>query len=53
MAVGEVGAGVTSVTLTLSNDTTVVTTVANGYYAAWWPGYSPIRSTSFTTLKGP
>ena len=53
VAVGEVGAGVTSVTLTLSNDTTVVTTVVNGYYAVWWPGYSPIRSTSFTTLKGP
>ncbi len=52
VAVGEVGAGVTSVTLTLSNDTVVVTTVANGYYAAWWPGYSPVRSTSFTTAQG-
>jgi hypothetical protein len=52
VAVGEVGAGVTSVSLTLSNDTVVATTVSNGYYAAWWPGYSPVRSTSFTTAEG-
>jgi len=52
VAVGEVGAGVTSVSLTLSNGTVVVTTVANGYYAAWWPGYSPVSSTSFTTAQG-
>jgi hypothetical protein len=52
VALGEVGAGVTSVSLTLSNETVVATTVSNGYYAAWWPGYSPVRSTSFTTAQG-
>jgi len=35
---GETGAGVTAVGVVLSDGTTVQATVANGWFAAWWPG---------------
>jgi hypothetical protein len=38
---GQVGANVTAVTLVLRNGTTVQATVANGWFAAWWPASQP------------
>lgn len=35
---GAVGAKVSTVTLTLTNGNSVTASVANGMYAAWWPG---------------
>jgi hypothetical protein len=52
VAFGLVGAGVTGVTLHLSDGTSVVTTVANGYYAAWWPGDATVTATDVSTASG-
>ncbi|MGH9091128.1 MAG: hypothetical protein ACRDZR_07105 [Acidimicrobiales bacterium] len=50
--VGAVGSGVSGVTIALSDGTRVTATVANGFYAAWWPGdFSPV-STTVTTVSG-
>ena len=38
MVDGPVGAGVTGVTITRSNGSSVRATVQNGWYLAWWPG---------------
>jgi hypothetical protein len=38
MVDGPVGAGVTGVTITRSNGSSVQATVKNGWYLAWWPG---------------
>ena len=38
MVDGRVGAGVTGVTITRSNGSSVQATVHNGWYLAWWPG---------------
>jgi hypothetical protein len=35
---GSVGAGVTAVTVTRSNGSSVQASVQNGWYLAWWPG---------------
>lgn len=38
MVDGAIGAGVTSVTITRSDGSSVQATVQNGWYLAWWPG---------------
>jgi hypothetical protein len=38
MVDGPIGAGVTGVTITRSDGTSVQATVKNGWYLAWWPG---------------
>jgi hypothetical protein len=38
MVDGPVGAGVTGVTITRSDGSSVQATVKNGWYLAWWPG---------------
>jgi hypothetical protein len=38
MVDGAIGAGVTGVTVTRSDGSTVQATVQNGWYLAWWPG---------------
>lgn len=52
VAVGQIGAGVTGVTLVLANGSDVVATVGNGYYAAWWPGNANVQSGSVATASG-
>lgn len=49
---GGVGAGVTAATLVLENGTKVKTTIANGWFAAWWPGESRVTSAEVTTASG-
>ncbi|HTW13407.1 MAG TPA: hypothetical protein VME01_11725, partial [Solirubrobacteraceae bacterium] len=38
LADGQVGSGVTAVTIELSDGSSVQATVSNGWYLAWWPG---------------
>ncbi len=38
MVDGPIGAGVTGVTITRSNGSSIQATVQNGWYLAWWPG---------------
>ena len=52
IALGRVGSGVTAVTLNLSDGTVVQTTVANGMYAAWWPGSTTVATVSYTNSAG-
>jgi hypothetical protein len=49
---GAAGTGVTRVVLVLSDGTHVRTTVAGGYYAAWWPGHAWAVSAEVTTANG-
>jgi hypothetical protein len=49
---GAAGAGVTGVTIILADGTDVTATVANGVYAAWWPGDSAPVSEIVTTASG-
>lgn len=49
---GRVGANVTAVTITLNDDTHVSATVANGYFAAWWPGPQQPASQEVATSSG-
>lgn len=51
-AVGRVGEGVRGLALALDDGTTVRATVANGWFAAWWPGKEGIRSEEITTASG-
>lgn len=46
---GEVGAGVTGVTIALSDGTSVVATVGDGLAVAWWPGAATVASTQAST----
>lgn len=52
LAEGTVGAGVTGVTLELSDGSQVVTTTSNGEFAAWWPGSIGIASAQVTSVNG-
>jgi hypothetical protein len=52
VAIGQTGSGVTGVTLVLGDGTSVTTTVANGFFAAWWPGNATVSSASVTTAQG-
>jgi hypothetical protein len=49
---GYVGADVASVTLTLSDGSTVQATASNGLWAAWWPGSQTMTSAQVTTTTG-
>ena len=49
---GAAGAGVTKVSLILTNGTHVRATVAGGYYAAWWPSHAWAVSAEVTTASG-
>lgn len=49
---GRVAAGVTGVTLVLDNGQDVVTTVADGWVVAWWPGDDAATSARVTTASG-
>jgi hypothetical protein len=49
---GEAGADVSAVMLTLDDGSTIQTTVANGWFAAWWPGSQGVQSAEITTASG-
>lgn len=49
---GRIGAGVQAVTLNLSDGTTVDATVGHGWYLAWWPSGSALKSATVTTASG-
>jgi hypothetical protein len=51
VAFAQVGSDVSGVTLTLSNGDTIVATVSNGFYAAWWPSNASISSIAITTAQ--
>ena len=50
--VGDAGASVRRVALHLSDHSTVVATVENNLYAAWWPSSAWITSATVTTTQG-
>jgi hypothetical protein len=52
VAIGQAGSGVTGVTLALNDGTNVIATVANGYFAAWWPGNFAVSSADVSTAQG-
>lgn len=52
MVDGQVGAGVTSVTVARSDGSSVQATVANGWYLAWWPGSERAVTASVATTGG-
>jgi hypothetical protein len=49
---GQAGANVTGVTLVLEDGSSVETTVAHGWFAAWWPGSQGVESAAITTASG-
>ena len=49
---GTVGSQVSGATLELSDGSSVVTTVENGLFAAWWPGPATVSSIQVTTTAG-
>jgi hypothetical protein len=49
---GRVASGVTAVTLVLDNGQDVVTTVADGWLIAWWPGDNAATSARVTKASG-
>jgi hypothetical protein len=49
---GSVGSQVSGATLLLSDGTSIVTTVENGLFAAWWPGPATVSSIQVTTTDG-
>lgn len=49
---GSVGTDVTAVALNLSDGSTVIATVTNGRFAAWWPGTTGIATVSVTSPGG-
>jgi hypothetical protein len=49
---GRVASGVTAVTLVLENGQDVVTTVADGWLIAWWPGDAAATSAQVTNTSG-
>jgi hypothetical protein len=49
---GRVASGVTGVMLVLDNGQDVVTTVADGWVVAWWPGDDAATSAQVTTASG-
>jgi hypothetical protein len=52
VATGEAGSEVTGITFALSGGSSVTATVANGYFAAWWPGNVSPTSAQVTTAQG-
>jgi hypothetical protein len=49
---GRTQPGVTAVTLVLDDGQDVVTSVADGWFVAWWPGSSSATSAQVTTASG-
>jgi hypothetical protein len=49
---GPAGAGVTAVTITLSDGSYVQATVTGGWYLAWWPGPVTATNAKVTTAAG-
>lgn len=49
---GRTQPGVTAVTLVLDDGQDVVTSVADGWFVAWWPGSSNATSAQVTTASG-
>lgn len=49
---GRTGAGVTAVTIDLSDGSSVQATVADGWYLAWWPGTVTATDAKITTASG-
>lgn len=52
MVDGQIGAGVTAVTITRSDGTSVQATVNNGWYLAWWPGDQRAVTAQVTNANG-
>jgi hypothetical protein len=52
MVDGSIGAGVTSVTITRSDGSSVQATVKNGWYLAWWPGTERAVTAQVTSASG-
>jgi hypothetical protein len=52
VADGRTGAGVTGVTIELSDGSSVQATVENGWYMAWWPGSVTAKDAEITTASG-
>lgn len=50
--VGQTGADMTAVTITLDDGTTVEATTANGWFAALWPDSVRAKSAQVTTTSG-
>jgi hypothetical protein len=49
---GRAGAGVTAVTVDLSDGSSVQATVTDGWYLAWWPGTVSATDAKVTTASG-
>ena len=49
---GRVATGVTAVTLVLDDGQDVVTTVADGWFVAWWPESASATSAQVTSASG-
>jgi hypothetical protein len=49
---GQVGSQVTGATVLLHDGSSVVATVSNGLFAAWWPGQDGVSSIQVTTATG-
>jgi hypothetical protein len=49
---GSVGSQVSGATLLLSDGSSVVATVGNGLFAAWWPSQATVSSIQVTTTSG-
>jgi hypothetical protein len=52
MVDGPIGAGVTGVTITRSDGSSVQATVKNGRYLAWWPGTQRAVTAHVATANG-
>ncbi len=52
VAEGSVGSEVSGATLLLSDGSSVISTVDNGLFAAWWPGQATVSSIQVTTTAG-
>lgn len=52
MVDGRIGTGVTSVTITRSDGSSVQATVKNGWYLAWWPGTQRAVTAKVATANG-
>lgn len=52
MVDGPIGAGVTSVTITRTDGSSVQATVKNGWYLAWWPGAEHAMTAQVASATG-
>jgi hypothetical protein len=52
VAEGSAGSNVSGATLMLSDGSSVVATVGNGLFAAWWPGQATVTSIQATSATG-